>query len=83
MQELLSDSITDHHWTVCRRKYDRCSWICPSSWIYQSKTVLAVLYPWILHGILLGINMVGIALLAVICVAMYYYFKIADDKEKA
>ena len=31
----------------------------------------------------LGINMVGIALLAVICVAMYYYFKIADDKEKA
>lgn len=26
----------------------------------------------------LGINMVGIALLAVICVAMYYYFKIAD-----
>lgn len=36
------------------RKYDRCSWICPSSWIYQSKTVLAVLYPWILHGILSG-----------------------------
>lgn len=28
----------------------------------------------------LGINMVGIALLAVICVAMYYYFKIADAK---
>ena len=28
----------------------------------------------------LGINMVGIALLAVICVAMYYYFKIADVK---
>ena len=28
----------------------------------------------------LGINMVGIALLAVICVAMYYYFNIADAK---
>lgn len=28
----------------------------------------------------LGINMVGIAMLAVICVAMYYYFKIADAK---
>lgn len=28
----------------------------------------------------LGINMVGIALLAVICVAMYYYFKIVDAK---
>ncbi len=28
----------------------------------------------------LGINMVGIALLAVICVAMYYYLKIADAK---
>ena len=28
----------------------------------------------------LGINMVGIALLAVICVALYYYFKIADAK---
>ena len=28
----------------------------------------------------LGINMVGIALLAVVCVAMYYYFKIADAK---
>ena len=26
----------------------------------------------------LNINMIGIALLAVICVAMYYYFKIAD-----
>lgn len=28
----------------------------------------------------LKINMIGIALLAVICVAMYYYFKIADEK---
>jgi len=28
----------------------------------------------------LNINMVGIAVLAVICVAMYYYFKIADEK---
>lgn len=28
----------------------------------------------------LNINMVGIALLAVICVSMYYYFKIADVK---
>lgn len=28
----------------------------------------------------LNINMIGIALLAVICVAMYYYFKIADAK---
>ena len=27
----------------------------------------------------LNINMIGIALLAVICVAMYYYFKIGDS----
>lgn len=29
----------------------------------------------------LGINMIGIAVLAVICVAMYYYFKIADSAD--
>ena len=28
----------------------------------------------------LGINMVGIAVSAVVCVAMFYYFKIADEK---
>nr|WP_296264917.1 PTS sugar transporter subunit IIC [uncultured Merdimonas sp.] len=41
-------------------------------------------WPFCLLGFLmasyLGINMIGIALLAVICVAMYYYFKIADTK---
>ena len=30
----------------------------------------------------LGINMIGIAILAVIFVAMYYYFKLANDKNK-
>jgi len=30
----------------------------------------------------LNINMIGIALLAVICVAMYYYFKLSDQKEE-
>ncbi len=30
----------------------------------------------------LQINMIGIAVLAVICVAMYYYFMLADNKEK-
>lgn len=29
----------------------------------------------------LAINMIGIALLAVICVALYYYFKLADEKK--
>lgn len=29
----------------------------------------------------LKVNMIGVALLAVICVAMYYYFKIADTKD--
>ena len=41
-------------------------------------------WPFFLSGFFvasyLGINMVGVALLAVICVAMYYYFKIADAK---
>ena len=41
------------------------------------------LWPFFLLGFFvaayLNINMIGIALLAVICVAMYYYFKIGDS----
>lgn len=44
------------------------------------------LWPFFLLGFFfasyLKINMIGIALLAAICVAMYYYFKLADHKKE-
>lgn len=41
-------------------------------------------WPFLLLGFImasyLGINMIGVALLAVVCVSMYYYFVLADSK---